>query len=523
MWAGVLVGTFILIGIGALVYLFSWLQGEGFRHYLERQLASAARAQQVTVPEDLVVDGAHLTLPRLSIAKAGILQELNIRRLHIEIERSALLRRALRLRQFSAEEMQITLANPGELSTPTHAPAKGHTAKPSTAQPQAAAPLPLLQPSRGQASSGFIREISARSFECPYTDTTLVLGGHSFGLRGYHLAAVPRPDIGKDAWAVSAENGRITTPFSWLKESGVKRATIFYRGNEVQLSEARVLLTPGHLCATGSYRLDTGLWQGHIDIAKANVARILSSDWRKRLTGTLSGRMDMNGSATGGEWEARGELHLENGIIEGLPFLSDIEVDGTYPYRHMALETARCRISYPYSEPELGIHDAWLWDQINIRAHEGALLVRGRVLTGRDGSLSGSLSIGVPTKIVAALGLAKSALVQQLFNAPSQMPGYMWVQVNLSGTIDAPQEDLSVRLSTILPELLPHLADQAVKSLHSIIETILPGGGKPTEKKDDETEETEPHPPLPIPLPQVPEGAQEKVETIINSGLRLFH
>lgn len=509
IWLGIALGVVAMSCIAAYFALISWLQGEGFRQKLAQALQAVTQAQEVSIPENLTIDGSHVTLPQCSILRMKNVEELSVRKMHLEVDRPALLKRILRLQQFSTDEMQLTI-NLSKQADPAPQKAKKPTAK------------------RTNASSGssFFKDIQARSFESHYTDTNFIINDQKYTLSGYRLVALPRPATGKDCWAIAIENGRVSTPLSWLKESGVKNATLLYSSEEIQLNECKVMLTPGHLSAKGIYHRSSGLWKARLDIHQANVARLLNDDWRKRLTGSLNGRLDMSGE-TSSSWEAQGELRLEKGVLEGLPILSDIRLHGTTPYRTLELEKASCQISYPYTEPEHNIHDAWLWEHIDIRAKDGVLIVRGRVILGKDGSLSGTLKIGVPAKLVSEIGLEKSKLTSLLFNAPVEIPGYIWLHVNLSGTIDEPQEDISVRLATVLPQCLPEMADKAVQSLNSVLGSFLPSGMLPQPKaeeaatsqekgksaSDDEEEEA---------APPAPKPTQNKIKNIINTGLDMI-
>ena len=514
IWAGIMLGVVLLLLIAGYTYLLSWLQGDGFREYMITQIKNRTSAAEVHIPENVTVDGNHLTLPSCTVKDAKRIKEFNIHRLHLEVDRMALLRRILHLNHFSVEEMQFAFQLPtkdNKDSSRTSNTTKANTA-PTTAQASVSA-----------SSSGvFIKDLRARSFESHYTDTSIVHGDNKFSLDGYHLIALPRPQISPNAWAIGIENGRIRTPFSWLKESGVKSATLLYRGDDIQLSEARIELAPGHLGAKGVYMMNSGLWKASIEVNQANVARLLNEDWRKRLMGELWGQLEMSGEASKSVWEARGELRLEKGVLEGLPFLSDLKLNDTLPYRSVQLEKASCQISYPYSEPEHGLLNAWLWDQIDVRAQGGILLLKGRVITGANGSLAGTLSIGIPAKVMADLGLSKTPIVTKLFNAPVELPGYVWLRVNLSGTVAEPQEDLSVRMAAILPETLPVLADKATKSLKSVIGSFIPGkqDANDTQATDEESPAPEAdqadEPPVEQPRPG------NKVRDIINSGLDMF-
>lgn len=505
IWTGAVLGGLLLLCIAGYMYLISWVQGESCRTYLAAQLQQLTAAEQVSIPENLTVDGKHMTLPACTLRGAKGIQELSIRKLHLEVDRLALLRRMLHLNHFSVEELQIALQLAGA----------GSTEAPS---PQASATV----------SSGgvFLRDFRARSFESHYTDTSITAGGRKFSLNGYQLVALPRPELGKNAWAIGIENGRIRTPFTWLRESGVKNATLLYSGNDVQLSDCKIELAPGHLSARGVYQPGSGLWKAHVDVKQANVARLLNDDWSKRLLGELWGQLDLSGEATKATWEATGELHLKKGVLEGLPFLSDLQLNGTTPYRTLHLEKASCQLSYPYSEPEHGLQNAWLWDKIDVRAKGGELLLRGRVITGVDGKLAGALSVGVPAKLISDLGLNKTPIVSKLFNAPVELPGYVWLRINLSGTVAAPQEDLSVRLATILPEALPVLAEKAMGSLGSVIGTLLPGTATSKSRHKQHNEKTAEgdtdSQPDEEPQKQPRPSHADKVRGIINTGLDML-
>ena len=505
IWVGAVLAVLLLACTGAYFYLISWLQGDGFRQYLTDLLKQASKAKVVQVPENLSVDGAHMTLPSCTLKQAPLFRSLELRKLHIEADRAAALRRELKLKHLSVESLQLTI--------------NGRSA---AAESQGSAPLSA--PARQAANKGFFKSIQLPTFESHYTDTKFLFGKDSkqaFSLSGYHLVAEPRTEAGNTTWAIGIENGRILTPFSWLRESGLKSAALVYRGDEIQLSDSQVLLTPGDLRAKGVYRPATGQWNAHLEVQQADVARILSDDWRKRLTGRLWGQVEMNGLP--GSWQARGQVRLEDGLLEGLPILSDLKLHGTTPYRSISLEKASCTLTYPYSEPELGIRDAWLWDRIDIRAAKSALLVRGRVIIGSDGSLSGSLSIGLPKKTLVELGLDNTPVISQLFNAPVQMPGYAWVHVNLSGTIDAPQEDISVRLATILPQALPGMAGKAVKSLNSVLGRFLPEGALPKPQEEPETDkDTDKAQQAPAPAPKKPSSGSRKIQDAIKAGLDMF-
>ena len=474
-------------GVAAYVFFISWLQGEGFRTRLESSLTEAMHAQHVAVPENMTVEGRHMTLPQLNMQGARAFDNLSVRKLHIEVDRRALWDRILKLHHFSAEEAQLTVSLPPKIA---------------------------LDENPHISKSSFFKGFQAKSFESHYTDTHFLFGERKISLRGYLLTLKPLAKAGKGSWSITAENGRLSTPYSWLQECGVKKATLLYQPDALTLENCTVLLTPGEMRVTGIFYPESGQWRANLDIASANVARILRSDWKKRLTGSLQGGFDLEGC--GPDWEAHGEIRLENGVLEGLPFLSDMQIGDTRPYRRLRLQKASCRITYPYSDSERGIQHAWLWDRIDIRSEGADLLVRGHIIIGDDGSLSGTLRVGIPAKTIADMGLANSKLTELIFNAPAEAPGYLWLHVNLSGTTDSPQEDLSVRLDTVLPLCVPELAEKAINSLEGVLKAFIPATQAPKEQDTPAKNETESSQKKPQ------SQSVEQIKSIINSGLNQF-
>lgn len=501
----VAVGCVLVALVVAYISLLSWLQGDGFRSKISTYMQKTVHAQEVSIPENLLVDGNMLTLPQFTLRKAKYFDELSVSKLHVGLNRGALLRRILRMDQFSAEELKLVL-RPREEQAPE---SKGKSTNVATPQKH-------TQKATSVPTAGFFKEIQARSFEAHYADTSLILSNREYGLNGYRLVASPYPEGGKDAWTLAIENGRVVTPFSWLSESGVKSATVRLTGDEIRLTSCRILLSPGDIRAKADYKMSTGLWTAKVDVQRANVERLLKADWRKKLIGALVSHIDFSGRVGEG-WKADGELRMEDGMVEGLPILSELKVDGMTPYRKLKIEKASCRLSFPYSDAQHNIHQAWLWDHIDVRAQGGTLVVRGHVITGQDGSLSGTLRIGVPQKLLVQLGLADTPLASQLFNAPIESPGYLWLHMNLSGTLADPHEDLSVRLATVLPQCITTISDKAVRSLRGVLSNFVPADlmpGAPQEQQDKQDAQKSSSPATPKPV--------DKAKDAIQRGLDLF-
>ncbi len=516
---GIALGVLLILVVCAYLYLMSWLQGDSCRSLIESSIQQTTQAQRVTVPEPLQVDGTNFALPQIAIHRTGYFDELKINKLHVGLDRSALWKRILRTRQFSAEELKLEFyvkpASPDKVSSLSPKAAK--TGKNSVTERTGA---------RGKTSRtagdngdghddqgrGFFKDVQLRSFEALYAESTVHFGERFAALRGYRLIAEPSPRNGKNAWTLHIEDGQLVTPYEWLKGSGVKSARVEITGDRVRLSSCHILVPPGNVRANGEYVGRTGEWKIRTLIDQVELTRFLSPDWKKRVSGRLRGDVEFS-TPKGKAWQVRGELDVEDGVLEALPMLSEIKLGQTYPYRSLQLEKATCQLVYPYNAPDHSIRDAWLWDNIDIRSRGGTLLVRGHIITGQDRSLSGTLKIGIPIQFFDSLGLTDTPLAQQLFRTQQEERGYLWLHVNLSGTIDDPHEDLTARIEALLPACISELPGKATKVLNKVLDNFLPQvESDASENNGEKGKEEEDRTPSP----------GDKVRDVIKSGIELF-
>ena len=511
----------LLMGVSYLL-LVSWLQGDGFREKLAEIVGRATHAQLVEIPQNMDVDGANLTLPQIRIRGAREIDEFSLSKLHLAVDRPALIKRILRFNQFSAEELNLTLRFGSRHAAPAPSRSKKSASPPAPAPAHADGAKGTEKISVPVASKdGFLKAVQARSFEALYSDTSVFFGERELALKGYHLTASPRPDVGRDAWNFSLENGRLVAPFSFLRDSGVKNASILFSRRDITLSSCKILLTPGEIRMHGKYSLLSGNWNVRMNVQRANVARLLNDDWKKKLTGSLDGHLDFTGEG-GSSWKAKGELQLIDGLLEGLPVLSSLRLDSSLPYRSIPIRKAVTKLSFPYSDPQHNIRNAWLLDDIDICAKDDTLRCRGRVIIGTDRSLSGTLKIGLPSQTIAKLGLQQTSPVSQLFNSAPELPGWVWLHINLSGTLDDPHEDLSVRLATLLPQAVSSMSHQAVESLNSVLGSFVPGKLLPPEKKDENASKPQDAPKNDDKAKPEEPTPKHPIKNILDSGLKML-
>lgn len=521
----------VLLAVLGFYQLLGWLQGDAFRAYLSESVCNSAQAESVDIPQNLTIEGNRLSLPAFSMQRNGILNEVSAKRISSEVDRSALWDRHLRLNKVTVEDLSISM----DLARADEA-------------------LPEVEEDDDSFWSGFTpATYSVQEFECKDTDVNLLAGGGRYGLSGISVTAAPRGKDPDAPWLVNFENGRLRVPpyVYFLQECSVKTATLEIRpvGDGggvlvalldccVQLSQQRDASSSGRFKSTGELKVKGSFntvdkhWSiTSLQVNKANVGRILLGDWKKKITGELFGKLTMSGTGDS-ITEASGTLQLSNGVLEGLPILSELELGNTKPFRTIALQEARCRVSFPYSEPSHNIYNAWLFDEIDIRSKDDTLRMTGRVIIGQDKSLGGTLCIGIAKTFLQENGLLGNEILAQLFTGHGD-EAYCWVNLNLSGTLDNPGEDLSARISALTRQALPEMAGKALRATGGALLNLIPGFGgsrpAPQQPAPPAPEAGEPATPAGDRLEQAGDAAGEildqagsAAEGIINTGLNIF-
>ncbi len=484
IWLSITLGALIVLSCVAYYQILAHLQSEDFCKTLSKHAQDTLQADDVTLRDHLHIDGNRITLGEASVLNADILSQLTTRGISMEIDRSALWNRCLSLRKLTLEEasLHITLPDSTANPAPEVAPKKNTQNSASAQQNSAHTNTPATPDSK--SSSFTPKQFKLESFECKDVDTHLELGDTQYAILGCNTSASPHKKLGNNTWQINLENGRLHTSLKALRDSSIKNATIIASPREISLTESRVLLTPGELRARATYKLGNKKWSAVLRSNKANVARILNDTWTKRLLGELYGELELTGTGTTLQ-RGTGYLSLQKGILEGLPILSDLQLGHTRPYRSLRLEKAECRLRYPYNDAGRNIRNAWVFDQIDIRANGGLLFVRGHVIIGTDQSLGGTLTIGLPENRFNELQLN---LLADIFTKKDEN-GYLWFNLNLSGSLSDPQEDLSIRLATILGKVLPALSEDAAQTIGSVLNNLF---AKPDNTTKEEKKQTPP-------------------------------
>ncbi len=481
----------------------NYLQSERFRAFAEQSSQTAIGASDLQIAQPLSIDGNNLYLPAISVEMGNQDVELQIEGLNADINRTSLWNNELHLRKIIIAEshQQISSLAPVQyiIAQPKSRTESTKTSSTLMSLPdkesRESSPSEDTNPVETKEKPSFLQRIKPEKI----TLDELVLKNNSisihageklYQIKGSHIIAKPMSplSISTHNWRLQLENGVLKLPLSFIQESSIKSATINTTKTSIILNNASLLLSPGELIAQGAYQNNNQQWRLKLRANKANVARIIKDDWRRIIKGELYGSMNLEGKR-GKIERARGDASILKGEIEMLPFLGSICYDGSYPYRHITLERATCHISYPYESKQLNIHNSWLIDKIDIRAH-GKIRIKGQIIIGDDKSLTGNLRVGLPEHIVNHVVMGMQPAIDQIFNA-GKSDGYLWLSINLSGSIDQPREDLSIRVKSLFgASLLEGAANQLLNRAGRLIQGASPKQGK----KDSRPERPESSP-----------------------------
>jgi len=167
------------------------------------------------------------------------------------------------------------------------------------------------------------------------------------------------------------------------------------------------------------------------------VEEWLPKQWRDHVRGTASGNIRWRGknpkleSSTG-----EATLRVDGGRIIELPFLENLaKITNEKALERLTLND--CSFALTWNYPRAEIKNIAIDEKGKFRA-EGVIQVERK-------ALSGAIELGVARHLLDWLPKPEEVF-------PHEHDGYLWTTVHLSGTTDAPQQDLSPRIMEVLKE-----------------------------------------------------------------------
>jgi hypothetical protein len=212
----------------------------------------------------------------------------------------------------------------------------------------------------------------------------------------------------------------------------------------------------GDVNATGEFEIDSKQFSLEGDASGISCEEILSRDWAKRLTGTVSSTFSINNSQ--GALHASGRLDLENGMLTAIPLLDTLAAYAdTRRFRNLILNEA---------------HTDWQWEKGKMTLSRLVLFSDGLIrieggLVIRDRDIDGVFRLGLAPGTLANIPGAET----HVFLRGER--GLLWTNVRITGTLDDPKEDLSARLIDAaglrMFELIPDTGEKVMKFTESIL------------------------------------------------------
>lgn len=156
---------------------------------------------------------------------------------------------------------------------------------------------------------------------------------------------------------------------------------------------------------------------------------LVPADWRKRLTGNLEAQFKIRSSSDGAV--TKGEVELKDGVLTSLPVLDRIAAYAN-SRRFRRLHLSEARLDYWHKGDRLDLTKIVL-------ASEGLVRLEGS-LSIEDGKLNGRFRVGVMPGTLSHIPGAETKVFVR------GEKGLLWSPLRITGTTDAPKEDLSDRM-----------------------------------------------------------------------------
>lgn len=268
-----------------------------------------------------------------------------------------------------------------------------------------------------------------------------------------NASAKIRPGSTKAVYDISLAGGEISTPMPLAERVTLRTAKGRYSGDRFYLLSSEInVLENGLMTAEGDFGIDDGRWQFRGEVTGSRIQEVVAEDWKQRLMGPL----DLSFEATGkpnSQARVTGHLRIRDGMLTALPVLDTIAAyANTSRFRRLALNEAS--LDFEKVGENIELTNIILSSEGLVRL-EGVMEIEGSQI------LKGDFRVGITPGTLAHLPGAET----KVFSRGDL--GLLWTPLKISGTLDAPQEDLSDRLIAAAKErmfeLLPGIGEYALK------------------------------------------------------------
>ncbi len=268
-----------------------------------------------------------------------------------------------------------------------------------------------------------------KKIETPQANITWRFRGEQAGFFGTRLLITPHgPDF-----EYFATGGRLK--MALLPDLDLRRAHVLITKTLLTIYDIDLASDSG---SSESIHAQAGAGIGKdksIDLrAKFNQVPIrswLPAEWKAHLAGSAFGDLHCAGKDPKLESSSgAGSLVVTNGRIDNLPVLEKLaELSQKKSLEHLELND--CSLGFKWKYPKIDIDNIAIEERGKFRI-EGEMSVEQR-------RLRGTIRLGIPREYLDWLPNPEEVFSRK-------QDGYLWTNVNLSGTIDDPGQDLSPRI-----------------------------------------------------------------------------
>ncbi|MES2598687.1 MAG: hypothetical protein V4662_25360 [Verrucomicrobiota bacterium] len=262
-------------------------------------------------------------------------------------------------------------------------------------------------------------------------------GGWRLGESKLRVAAWQQ---GEQSVQATVEGGILETPVQLPVQLhpmkfNLSRASARLSREDLHLTSATLSwIGDSEITARGHVRPQDKTWELNTHLSAIPLREVLSQDWKLRLTGLVEGDLNITGGQ-GKDPKVEGDVQLKNAVLTALPVLDKLasytRVDR---FKRLVLDIATAHV--------IGSGESRQFEKIVLQSN-GLLRIEGN-LAILSGKIDGSFMIGVTPETLRWIPGAQ----QHVFTStnPTAPAGMLWTPLHISGTIDAPREDLTERL-----------------------------------------------------------------------------
>ena len=399
VWLGRLVmgllGLGVLVVPGGYIWLKNYLSSEGFRSMVNQKVSQTLKAEAAF--DEFKWDGMEVTAPMFIAEGEDLIRRIEAEELKTEVRFVPLLGKRV-----ETENLQL-----GRLHVEIDVTRDG----------------PELEKNRRQMVKFESAMIDALS-------GTVNLG--EADLRWSGIRGMVKPGQGRGSYEGSLTRGQLFTPLSLFPRLDLEKADLRYTeyGELILKSGSWKVFSSGRLETGGFIDFEAGDFDFEGALKDVRCEEVVPEDWSKRISGELMSDFTVVGEIGEGPL-ITGDLRLSDGQLTALPVLDRIaSYTSTERFRRLSLR--RANLDFRHKGDRLDLSNI-------VVVSEGLLRIEGS-LTIDGGQLDGDLRLGLTPSTLSRIPVA----AHRVFEPGTD--GLHWTPVKISGTTDAPQEDLSDRL-----------------------------------------------------------------------------